>query len=119
MPIEVCSIGGFSRTEGNSVAIKVGNEVVILDMGLSMSNYVRYTEDREDILPKTYKELLKVDAVPNYNFIDDWKKQVIGIVTSHPHLDHLGAIPFAAPLFLCRDTFGFFSVRNRIGNFFL
>ena len=99
MPIEVCSIGGFSRTEGNSVAIKVGNEVVILDMGLSMSNYVRYTEDREDILPKTYKELLKVDAVPNYNFIDDWKKQVIGIVTSHPHLDHLGAIPFAAPLF--------------------
>ncbi len=99
MPIEICSISGFSKTEGNSVAIKVDEEVVILDMGLSMSDYVRYTEDREDITPKTYKELLKVNAVPDYDHIEDWKKKVIAIVPSHGHLDHIGAVPFAAPIF--------------------
>ncbi len=99
MPIEVCSISGFSKTEGNSVAIKIDEEVVILDMGLSMSDYVRYTEDREDITPKTYKELLKVNAVPDYNHIEDWKEKVIAIIPSHGHLDHIGAVPFAAPLF--------------------
>lgn len=99
MSIDICSIGGFSKTEGNSVAIKIDDEVIILDMGLSMEDYIRFTEDREDVSTKTYKTLLKVNAVPNYNFIDDWKDKVISIVSSHGHLDHVGAIPFAASLF--------------------
>ena len=44
MPLSVIPIGGYSKIEGNSVAIKVDNEVVILDMGLSMENYVKYQE---------------------------------------------------------------------------
>ncbi|MBS3169604.1 RNase J family beta-CASP ribonuclease [Candidatus Woesearchaeota archaeon] len=99
MPIEICTIGGYTQTGGNSVAIKVGEEVVILDMGLNMENYIRYTEDREDISAKSYKELLKAGAVPDYNFINDWKDKVLAIVPSHAHLDHCGAIPFAAGLF--------------------
>ena len=99
MPIEICTIGGYTQTGGNSVAIKVGEEVVILDMGLSMENYIRYTEDREDISAKSYKELLKAGAVPDYGFISDWKDKVLAIVPSHAHLDHCGAIPFAASLF--------------------
>ncbi len=99
MPIEVCSISGFSKTEGNSVAIKVDDEVVILDMGLSMAEYIRYTEDREDVHAKNYQDLLDVGAVPDYNHIADWKNKVVAIVASHGHLDHIGAIPFAAPLF--------------------
>lgn len=99
MPIDICTIGGFTKTEGNSVAIKVDDEVVILDMGLSMENYIRFQEDREDIQIKTYQDLLKVDALPDYGYIDDWKDQVKAIVCSHGHLDHIGAIPFAGPLF--------------------
>ncbi len=100
MPIEVCSIGGFSKTEGNSVAIKVDDEVVILDMGLGMESYIKYQEDREDVKSeKDYKDLVKVGAVPNYSFIADWKSMVKAIVPSHGHLDHVGAIPFGAHLF--------------------
>ncbi len=99
MPIEVTCIGGFSKTEGNSVAVKIGDEVIILDMGLSMEDYIKYTEDREDIAPKTYKELLRVNAVPNYDYISEWKNKVKAIIPSHGHLDHVGAIPFAATLF--------------------
>ncbi len=99
MSIEVCAIGGFTKTEGNSVAIKVDDEVILLDMGLSMEDYIKFTEDLEDVSAKTYKSLLKANAVPNYNFINDWKDMVKAIIPSHGHLDHVGAIPFAAPLF--------------------
>lgn len=99
MPIDVCAIGGFSKTEGNSVAVKVDDEVVILDMGLSMEQYITFTDDREDVSAKDYQTLLQVKAVPDYGSIDDWKKQVIAIIPSHGHLDHVGAIPFAASLF--------------------
>ncbi|HIJ11593.1 TPA: ribonuclease J [Candidatus Woesearchaeota archaeon] len=100
MPIEICTIGGFSRTEGNSVAIKVDDEVLLLDMGLGMEDFIKHQEDREDVRGKlTYKELQRVNAVPNYDHINDWKDLVIGIVPSHGHLDHVGAIPFAATLF--------------------
>ena len=99
MGIEICSIGGFTKTEGNSVAIKVDDEVVLLDMGLSMFDYVRFTEDMEDTSTKTYSALLKANAVPDYRHIDDWKNKVVAIVPSHGHLDHVGAIPYAATLF--------------------
>ena len=99
MPIDVCSISGFSKTEGNSVAIKIDDEVIILDMGLSMADYIKFTEDFEDIQTKNYNELLKANAVPDYGHIADWKSQVKAIVCSHGHLDHIGAVPFAAPLF--------------------
>ncbi len=99
MPLELCSISGFSKTEGNSVALKIDDKVIILDMGLSMSDYIAYTEDREDVSTKTYKELLKANAVPDYSFIEEWKEKVIAIVPSHGHLDHVGAVPFAASLF--------------------
>ena len=99
MPIEICTIGGFDKTEGNSVAIKVDDEVVILDMGLGMENYIRFQEDLEDFSTKTYKILLNAGAVPDYSFIKDWRDKVIAIIPSHGHLDHVGAIPFGAPLF--------------------
>ena len=98
MPIEICTIGGYSETGKNSTAIKIDDEVVILDMGLHMENYIRYTED-EDISAMHYDELLEVNAVPNYGLIKDWKDKVIGIVPSHGHLDHIGAIPFSAGIF--------------------
>lgn len=98
MPIEICAIGGYSETGKNCTAIKVDDEVVILDMGLHMENYTKYTEE-EDIRSLTYNELLKVDAVPDLSLINDWKEKILAIVPSHGHLDHLGAVPFSAQKF--------------------
>jgi ribonuclease J len=98
MPIEICAIGGYSETGKNSTAIKIDDEVVILDMGLHMENYIRYTQD-EDISALSYQELLEVNAVPNYGLMEDWKSKIIAIIPGHGHLDHIGAIPFALKLF--------------------
>ena len=70
MPIEICAIGGYKDVGGNCTAIKVDDEVVILDMGLHMENYVKYMED-EDVRDVTAKQLVAVKAVPNLDHISD------------------------------------------------
>ena len=104
MSLSIIPIGGYSKVEGNSVAIKVDNEVVILDMGLSMENYVKYQEaetkknhGRQRRL--FYDELLKVDAVPDYYSIKKDLKNVKAVIPSHAHLDHVGAVPFGMKFF--------------------
>jgi ribonuclease J len=104
MPLSVIPIGGYSKVEGNSVAIKVDNEIVILDMGLSMENYVKYQEGetkKNDGWQKRllYDELLKADAVPDYYSIKKDLKNVKAVIPSHAHLDHVGAVPFGMKFF--------------------
>ncbi len=100
MSIEVCTIGGFSECGRNCTAIKVDDEVVILDIGLEMENYIKHTQgERENLVKLQYDDLVKVHAVPNLHLINDWSSKVKAIVPSHAHLDHIGAIPFAAPMF--------------------
>lgn len=105
MGIEIIPIGGYSKIEGNSVAIKVDNEVVILDMGLSMENYVSYQDaetEKNDGKQRRffYDELLKADAVPNYYSIKNELKNVKAVIPSHAHLDHVGAVPFGMKFFV-------------------
>ena len=105
MGIEIIPIGGYSKIEGNSVAIKVDNEVVILDMGLSMENYVSYQDaetEKNDGQQRRffYDELLKADAVPNYYSIKNEFKNVKAVIPSHAHLDHVGAVPFGMKFFV-------------------
>jgi len=62
--IEIFPIGGYSKVEGNSILIKVGDESVILDMGLTMDNYVKFQNSYQNSnRNRHYDELLKVDAV--------------------------------------------------------
>lgn len=95
MPIEVCAVGGYKEVGGNCTAIKVDKEVIILDLGLHMENYVRFTEE-EELHNITAKQLTIVNAVPDFGHISDWKDYVRAIIPSHAHLDHIGAIPFLA-----------------------
>jgi ribonuclease J len=104
MPLSAIPIGGYSKIEGNSVAIKVDNEVVILDMGLSMENYVMYQEaetKKNDGRQRRlfYDELLRADAVPDYYSIKKDFKNVKAVIPSHAHLDHVGAVPFGMKFF--------------------
>ena len=95
MPIEVCAVGGYKEVGGNCTAIKVDKDVIILDLGLHMENYVRFTEE-EELHNITAKQLTIVNAVPDFGHISDWKDHVRAIIPSHAHLDHIGAIPFLA-----------------------
>ena len=49
MPIEICTVSGYSEFGKNMTAVRYGNEVVIIDMGIHPENYIKFTEDEEDL----------------------------------------------------------------------
>jgi ribonuclease J len=95
MPVEICAVGGFSEVGKNCTAVRVDDEVVIFDMGLLMDKYIAYTES-DEMVELSARKLMEIGCVPDLRQIDDWKDDVLAIIPSHAHLDHMGAIPFIA-----------------------
>ena len=91
--IEICAVGGYDEIGKNMTAVRVDDEVVILDMGLFLDSYIRYTED-EDIHDISASQLLKVGAIPDDSVIKEWRSKVRAIIPTHAHLDHVGALIF-------------------------
>ena len=95
--IEIRAIGGYNCIGKNMTAIKVDDDVVILDMGLHLDNYIRYTEqEEEDIIKISTADLLRAGAIPDDSVIHDWRHKVKAIIPTHAHLDHVGALIFLA-----------------------
>jgi len=96
--VEICTVGGYNEVGKNSTAVKIGNEAYVLDLGIHLENYIKYTQD-EDIVVIDTEELMGVGAIPDVSVIDDWKNNVKMLLPTHAHLDHLGAIPYLASNF--------------------
>lgn len=94
--IEICSVGGYSEVGKNMTAIKIDNEVIILDMGIFLPAIINYEEEGNDRASLDKQGMIKLGAAPNDAVIEDWKKLTKAIVIGHCHLDHIGAIPFLA-----------------------
>ena len=92
--LEIKTIGGYGEFGRNCTAIKVDDEVILIDMGIHLENYINLTEDDEKNI--TIQELIWAKAVPDIDLLEDWKDKVIAIVPTHAHLDHVGAIPYLA-----------------------
>ena len=100
MAIEIKAIGGYAEVGKNMTAVKVDDEVIIIDMGIHLPNYIKITEEEgETVIKLKASDLIKARAIPNTNMIKDWKDQVKAIVPTHAHLDHIGAIPYLASRF--------------------
>jgi ribonuclease J len=98
--LEIIPLGGYSEIGRNSVAVRCEDEVVILDLGLMMDTYIEYT-DSDEIVEISGRKLIEIGAVPDVNILGNLKKDVIGILLTHAHLDHIGAVPFLANRFDC------------------
>ncbi|MFQ5475339.1 MAG: MBL fold metallo-hydrolase RNA specificity domain-containing protein [Candidatus Nanoarchaeia archaeon] len=95
--IEICTIGGYNEVGKNMLVVKAGDEVVILDMGLHLEPYIKYTEAEDVSMSAT--ALIKIGAIPDISPIDKWKDKVVAIVPTHAHLDHVG--PYLSNKFNC------------------
>ncbi|MBI2654580.1 RNase J family beta-CASP ribonuclease [Candidatus Woesearchaeota archaeon] len=93
--VEICTIGGYNEVGKNSTAIKINDEAYVLDLGIHLENYIKYTED-EDLVAANPEELMQAGAVPDVSAIDTWKSKVKMILPTHAHLDHVGAVPYLA-----------------------
>ncbi|MGV8086346.1 MAG: MBL fold metallo-hydrolase RNA specificity domain-containing protein [Candidatus Woesearchaeota archaeon] len=98
--IEIMPIGGFREVGKNCTAIKVDDEVIIIDMGLHLQHYIDYAQDEDDV-DLSLNKLIEIKAVPDISLIEDWIPLTKAICISHAHLDHVGAVPFLASKFKC------------------
>ena len=96
--IEIYAVGGYNEVGKNCTAIDVDGEVLIIDLGIHLENYIRLTED-EDLVKINADKLMEVGAVPNISVLDNVKRNVKAIVIGHAHLDHVGAVPYVANKF--------------------
>lgn len=94
--MEICTVGGFEEVGKNMTAVKVGDDVFILDMGFFLPGVIELQENPEK--GYTTRGLRRVGGIPDDRVIDKsgWRENVRGIFVSHAHLDHVGGIPFLA-----------------------
>ncbi|MEM4245343.1 MAG: ribonuclease J, partial [Candidatus Nanoarchaeia archaeon] len=99
--MEICTVGGYAEVGKNMTAVKVGDDVVVIDMGFFLPKLIDFEEEGGDRKTITSDVLMKMGAIPNDKVVDSWKKLTKAIVLSHCHLDHIGAAPYLANGYNC------------------
>jgi len=90
LTVEVIAIGGYEEVGKNMTAIKVGDDVVIFDMGIHLDR-ISIHEDT-DIDRMHSLDLIERGVIPDDTLMKDVDGKVKGIVFTHGHLDHIGAV---------------------------
>ena len=77
--VRIIPLGGVEEVGRNMTAIEVGNDIFILECGFAFS---------EDSTPG-------IDYIlPNTGYLEMNRDKIRGMLISHGHLDHIGAIPY-------------------------
>ncbi len=77
--IRIVPLGGVEKIGMNMTAIEIDDEILIVDAGLLINN--------NDIPGADY-------IIPNTRYLEERKHKIIGLIVTHGHLDHTGAIPY-------------------------
>lgn len=77
--MRVIPIGGLEEVGKNSMLVEYEDEILAIDMGFQFPE----------------SEMLGIDyIIPDIQYLKDRKERIKGILITHGHLDHIGAIPF-------------------------
>ncbi len=102
MTCTLIPLGGVQEVGRNSFALDVDGKIIILDMGFHLERFIKVTETDFPTKKHSLRKLVSSGALPDIRLLRKRKKDVVGIVCSHAHLDHVGAIPFLAKQFSCK-----------------
>lgn len=98
--LKIHTIGGYNEVGKNMTALEIDDDVFLFDCGLFLPAIVGVAE-REKI--PTEKGMRMLGALPDDLYLEkhSLKEKVRGILISHAHLDHIGAVPYIASKYKC------------------
>ncbi len=77
--VRVIPLGGVEEVGRNMTMFEIGEDIVVVDMGFAF---------KDDATPG-------VDYIlPNTQYLEERKHKIRGVLITHGHLDHIGAIPY-------------------------
>ena len=88
--IGIIAVGGYNEVGRNMTAIKIGNDIVVMDMGIRLDR-VQIHEDT-DVESLHASDLIAMGAIPDDSIMSHVDGKVRAIACTHGHLDHIGAI---------------------------
>jgi ribonuclease J len=80
--LKVIPLGGIEEVGENMTILEYGDDILVIDMGLGFP---------DETMPG-------IDyIIPNTKYLEENKKRIKGVIITHGHLDHIGAIPYILP----------------------
>ncbi len=80
--LKVIPLGAIEEVGENMTIMEYGDDILVIDMGLGFP---------DETMPG-------IDyIIPNTKYLEDNKKRIKGVIITHGHLDHIGAIPYILP----------------------
>ncbi len=80
--LKIIALGGLEEVGRNMIAFELGQDIIIVDMGLQFPE--------EDMHGIDY-------IIPNTTYLKGKEKNIRGVILTHGHLDHIGAAPHLLP----------------------
>jgi ribonuclease J len=77
--LEIIPLGGIGEFGMNCMAVRYEDEMLILDAGMGFPEESAYGVDV---------------CIPNFDFLEEYRENIMAIVLTHGHEDHLGALPY-------------------------
>src|SRR5215467_3677441 len=93
--LQITPLGGLGQFGMNMTVFRYDGQMIIVDCGMMFPD----------------EDLLGVDiAIPDLSYIEERRDELIGIVLTHAHEDHIGALPFVlqavnVPIYATQFTF--------------